>query len=75
MTKNQISTVLIKELALQVNKYHKHSDKVDMMISDAVASTSKKLGIKPSEIFTVFNISTIKTMLPISFYNEVAYLL
>ena len=72
-TKNEISTLLIKEISLQVKKYNRNSDKVDNMLLDAIAITSNKLQLKPSYIISLFGISNIRKMLPISLYREIGY--
>ena len=72
-TKNQISTALIKEIALQTKKYKKHMDKVDTMISDSILNVSSQLQLKPSYIISMFGISNIRKMLPIELYREIGY--
>ena len=72
-TKNQISTLLIKEISKQVKIYKSHTDKIDMIISDAIANTSKELQVNPSYIISIFGISNIRKMLPIGLYREIGY--
>ena len=73
MTMNQISTTLTNELAKQVKIYKGHTDKIDMIISDAISNTSKKLQVNPSYIISLFGISRIRKMLPIGLYREIGY--
>jgi hypothetical protein len=73
MTKNEISVILTKEIAKQVNKFNRLSDKVTTILSDAILITSEQTKIKPSEIISMFGMSNIRKMLPISFYRELGY--